>query len=762
VLRVGDPDPGEVLPPPVSEFVGPFRILRTIGQGGMGVVYEARDERLGRRVALKMLLPSLTDTTARERLRREARTAAGIRHPNVCQVFEIGDGEVLYLAMELLEGEPLSARLARGPLPAAEAVAYGLQILSALEALHARGVLHRDLKPSNVYLTKHGVKLLDFGLALPFVLDASGDERLTLTGTVLGTPQYMAPERWMNEGSVGPESDLFAVAAILFEMVTGRLAFSGRSPIEVARAVLSDPAPSLQGGPGVDVLDRVVRTGLGKSARDRYPSAAAMALALGEVQRAVTTESTATATRSLTRVLVLPFRLLRPDPDVDFLGPGIADGVTTALSGLPSLVMRSAHVGARYAGTSPDFVAIAREAAVDVVLLGTLLRAGDRLRASAQLVEVPSGTVLWSGVEDASVGDVLALQDELVRRIVESLSIPLSARDRSGMQRKTPATARAHELFMRANQISSVMDMLPAARDLYLQSLEEDPRFAPAWARLGRVHRVMSKYGFPDPAGNLRLAEEAFRKSLQLDPDLSLAHYLFTHHEVEECGRAHEAMVRLLGRVRASPAEAELFAALVLACRFCGLLGASVAADRRARRLDPGMRTSVAYTHWMKGDWEAAIAHDDDDMRWLRLYSLPLLGREAEAVQVAAEMEARAPQGARPMVQTTRTALLHDREGCVAATESLLARGMRDPEGLYFGVRNYAHVGEADRALTLFRRVVDGGLHCAETFRRDPWLEPLRLLAPFRAEVERAEAGRRRSVEAYRAAGGEALLGPAD
>jgi TolB-like protein len=728
----------------------------------MGIVYEARDERLGRRVALKMLLPSLTDGTARERLRREARTAAGIRHPNVCQVYEIGDGETLYLAMELLEGEPLSVRLTRGPLAPSEAVAYGLQILSALEALHARGVLHRDLKPSNVYLTQHGVKLLDFGLALPFQLDATGDERLTLTGTVLGTPQYMAPERWMNEGSVGPESDLFAVAAILFEMVTGRVAFGGRTPLEVARAVLSDPAPSLQGGPGVDVLDRVVRTGLAKGARDRFPTAAAMALALGEAQQVVTPGTTATAARSLTRVLVLPFRLLRPDPDVDFLGPGIADGVTTALSGLPALVMRSAHVGTRFAGPAPDFALIAKEAAVDVVLLGTLLRAGQRLRATAQLVEVPHGTVLWSGTEDAAVGDVLALQDELVRRIVESLSIPLSARDRSGMHRKTPATARAHELFMRANQISSVTERLPAARDLYLESLAEDPRFAPAWARLGRVYRVMGKYGFPDPEESLRRAEEAFEKALALDPDLSLAHYLFTHFEVEETGRSVEAMARLLGRVRASPAEAELFAALVVACRFCGLLAPSVAADRRARRLDPGLRTSVAYTHWMRGDWETALAHDDDDMRWLRLYSLPLLGREAEAVRVAAEMHARATPGARPMVETTRAALLNDRAGCVAATESVLARGLRDPEALYFCVRNYAHVGETERAVATLGRVVAGGFFNPATFLRDPWLEPLHGLPTFTAEVERAEVGRARAVDAFRGSGGEALLGPAD
>src|SRR5262245_41025193 len=230
----------------------------------MGIVYEARDERLGRPVALKMILPAAADPSARERLRREARTAALIGHPHVCQVFEVGeDAGDLYVAMELLEGEPLSTRLAKGPLPVGDAVRTALEVLSALEALHARGILHRDLKPSNVFLTPHGAKLLDFGLALPLAGGGTTDDRLTMTGTLVGTPQYMAPERWTNEGEVGPEADLFAVGAILFEMVTGRPAFGGRSPIDVAHAVLHEPAPALTGD-GIEALDRVVSTALAK------------------------------------------------------------------------------------------------------------------------------------------------------------------------------------------------------------------------------------------------------------------------------------------------------------------------------------------------------------------------------------------------------------------------------------------------------------------------------------------------------------------
>jgi hypothetical protein len=219
-------------------------------------------------------------------------------------------------------------------------------------------------------------------------------------------------------------------------------------------------------------------------------------------------------------------------------------------------------------------------------------------------------------------------------------------------------------------------------------------------------------------------------------------------------------MVRLLARVRASPAEADLFAALVLACRFCGLLDASVAADRRARRLDPGIRTSVAYTLFVRGEYAAATAVDDDDLRWLRLYALPLLGREEEALRVATELLARVPEGSRPMVETTHAALRRDRGACVAATDSLLARGLRDPESLYFCARNTARVGETDRALDLLARVVHGGFHNAAAFRRDPWFDPLRRDPRFAALLAEADAGQASSREALRAAGGDGVLGP--
>ena len=309
-------------PPP--ERVAHYRILRKLGEGGMGVVYAAHDERLRRDVAIKMI-HSGGDATARERLWREARAAAAVSHPNVCQLYEVGEerGE-LFLAMELLEGEALAARIARGPMPPAEAVEVALPILGALEPLHRRGVLHRDLKPSNVFLTPYGVKLLDFGLARAFAEDRSPDTQLTRTDMVVGTPHYLAPEQ-LASGAVDARSDLFAVGAILYELLTGRQAFGGRNLVEVFHAVMHDEPPPLGGSVAVANIDRVLRRALSKKPERRHPSAEAMA---GDLRAAlVLADSSGAMVRAqpLRRMIVIPFRILRPDPATDFLAFSLPD-----------------------------------------------------------------------------------------------------------------------------------------------------------------------------------------------------------------------------------------------------------------------------------------------------------------------------------------------------------------------------------------------------------------------------------------------------
>lgn len=754
--------------------VGQYEIEHRLGEGAMGVVYAARDTRLDRTVAIKMIRTAGGDATARERLWREARAAASVSHPNVCQIYDIGEHEGdLFIAMELLEGESLATRVAGGALPVQQAVDVALGMLSALSAVHARGVIHRDLKPSNVFLTSHGVKLLDFGLARSLA-ETRIEDRLTMPGTAVGTPRYMAPEMWAGE-PLGASCDLFAVGAVLFEMMAGRAAFRGGSVIEVYRSVLHDEPPVLRDRSGGDAVGRVIVTALQKAPADRYTSADAMAAALREAMggaaagvaagadrtREMATEPAESGAPAARRLLVLPFRMLRPDPEIDFLAFSLPDAIGTSLSGIDSLIVRSSAVAERFAGQTPDFARIASEASVDAVVYGTLLRAGEQVRVATQLVEVPSGAVLCSRQSQVRMQDILELQDQLAQEIVTHLSLPLATGSGTGIRPQAAVDAHAYELYLRANNLADNHRLLADARDLYLACLNEDANFAPAWARLGRVYRIMGKYAHGDDSRrNLRLADEAFQRSMSLDPDLSIAHNLYTYLELEELGRSIPSLVRLLERARSRPADADLFAALVLACRFCDLLQPSIAADRRARRIDPGARTSVQYTYWMLGDWEKAMLHDDEHSRFVSMYCLPMLGRTEEAMARYREQETTHRPGLEQTIWIAlRAALEQRRDDCVEASRHVLSSGFHDPEGRLFLARSLAWVGASDLALDTLEDVVHGGLYCATTLDIDPWLASLRPEPRFVALRAQALAGKRRAADAYVKAGGVELLG---
>jgi TolB-like protein len=302
---------------------------------------------------------------------------------------------------------------------------------------------------------------------------------------------------------------------------------------------------------------------------------------------------------AITRLIVLPFRMLRPAADMEFLTFSLPEAITNSLSGLESLVVRSSIVAARFADAPIDPKKIAADADVDVVLSGTLLQAGEQLRVSTQLTEVPAGTLRWSQTSQVPIGDLFQVQDELTHRIVDSLALPLTSREHGILRRDVPSSAKAYEFFLRGNQLSYDAKQWMVARDLYLRCVEEDPRYAPAWARLGRIHHVIEKYLDTGSGEKFARAEVAFKRALEINPELPLAHKLYAQLEVD-LGRALDAMARLLQRART--ADSDRFAGLVSACRYCGLLDASVAADKRARQLEPRVRTSIVHTWFLLGD----------------------------------------------------------------------------------------------------------------------------------------------------------------
>jgi serine/threonine-protein kinase len=725
----------------------------------MGVVYAAHDERLDRAVAIKRMRQG-ADEQERQRLWREARVAASVSHPNICQLYEIEeDGVELFLTMELLDGEPLNARLERGPLSPPEAGQIALSVLSALAALHDHGIVHRDLKPSNIFLSRHGVKLLDFGISRALTGAGAVQGVPTLSGLIVGTPRYMAPEQ-LEGKTVDLRSDLFALGMVLYEMVAGRPPFDGGSIFEVATAILKDEPPALGGSSGIIALDRIIQRALRKPPDARYQTAAVFAQDLRSAML-VTDSSEVPSVRPMTRLVVLPFRVLRPDPAIDFLAFSLADAISSALSGLPALVVRSTAAAAAFANGTPDFAALARALDVDVALLGTLLSSGGQVRVSAQLVQVPSGTLLRPITSQVAGGEIFQLQDNLAQSIVESLSLSLTARDQGRINRDVPASQEAYEWYLRANQLQLDSKHWAAALDLYRRCVERDPQFAPAWARLGRCYRVMGKFGDrAASAAYLASAEQALKRALAINPDLSLAHNLYAQFEVE-AGRAREAMVRLLDRVRTSPSEPELFAGLVHACRYCGLLDASEAADERARRLDPHVVTSIAQTFVQKRDWARAIAADTSSTPIAKVLALVYSGNRVEAAAVLRGLIGR---GLPQSLQALLEGLLDFAEGDGARLLSAIHRMVdsqvgSDPEAMYHWSGSLCQSGDHDGALGLLERALDAGYYPAWTLVNDPRFDPVRGSADFRSLVRRAEDMQRRAVESFRAADGPRLLG---
>ena len=750
----------------MPDRIGPYRIVGKLGEGGMGLVYVAHDERLDRPVALKVIRPGKVDEQARKRFWREARAAAAVSHPGVCPVHEVGENAgTLYIAMKLLEGESLAQRLERGALPAAEAVRIALDVLGALEDVHGRDLVHRDLKPSNLFLTPHGVQILDFGMAtlLPSPageLDATASH-LTQEGMLVGTPRYMSPELVRGD-SVDARSDLFAVAAVLYEMLSGKNAFPGTTIVEVLHATLYEEPAVLGGSPTAAALDRVVRRGLAKRKEQRPATAAEMARDLREAFLADDTGPTARVV-AMTRLIVLPFRLLRPDPDLDFLAFSLPEAITASVVGLDAIVVRSSLTAARYAGTSPDLKQIAADADVDVVLTGTLLRAGTQLRVSAQLVEAPSGTVVWSHASQVTLEEVFEVQDTLVRRILDALSPQLTAREHRLLRHDVPRTPAAYEFYLRANQLIQGVGLnksgpFALARDLYLRCLELDGDYAPAWARLGRCYRLLGKAG-DEPETNLAKAESALRRALELNPELAPAHSVYAQIETER-GRPADGVTRLLQLARPECADPELFAGLVHACRYSGLLEASIEAHLRARRLDRRVQTSVRHTYWLAGDYERAHEEAMAPPAYFDSLVLASMGRESEALSILRAREADGqPEAVRLLLASLRALLEEAPEESLEASEWVLAR-FGDPEVRYLMARQLARLGARERALQEMSRVVDLGFHCPQAFARDPWLEPLRGTAEFASVLERAEGGRQSAAHAFVNAGGERLLGP--
>jgi tetratricopeptide (TPR) repeat protein len=396
--------------------------------------------------------------------------------------------------------------------------------------------------------------------------------------------------------------------------------------------------------------------------------------------------------------------------------------------------------------------------------MGTLIRSGDQLRASAQLVEAPGGTLITSHTVQSSFGDLFRLQDEIARRVVDALSLPLGGGATPNPD--APHDARAYELYLRANALGRTYEGLPRARDLYQRCVDLDPGFAPAWAHLGRCHRVIGKF-IEGSATSETDAEDALRRALDLNPRLSVAHKFYAGLEAD-VGLAERALARLLGEAARHGNDPELFAGLVHACRYCGLYDESIAADAEARRLDPNIRTSFDQTLLLVGDLDriltieplmVAVGADDG----LRVIALGLAGRREEARKALLHM----PRVSQVPAFRTWTDYLEawidrrpaDMHHNIVGLSALKIQD--DPEAIFREGWLACDVADFQRGLDHIRRAVAKGYFVAPTLARSPQFDPLRSDPIFQAVLNDAEVGRRKAMETFRAAGGQRLLGQA-
>ncbi len=451
--------------------LGPYQIVGPLGKGGMGEVYRADDRRLGRSVAIKVLPSDVsTDRERRVRFEREARAIAALNHPHICAIHDVGhqDG-VDYLVMELLDGESLADRLVRGPLPFDEASPIALTVVETLAAVHERGLIHRDLKPANIFLTRHGVKLLDFGLARDVGPAEAVDTRLTQQGLVVGTPRYLAPEQLRGQ-AVDHRSDIFAAGAVIYEMLAGRAAFDAPTLVDILHAVAFEDPPALPPGTAPARL----RAG-GAASTFQGPGASGP-----RTRRRLRTALRAGSSTDTVEMTIPVQNARRPDAADRPPLPAAAAGLRTRIfspsacptrsrrrcrAWSPSIVRSSLSAGPA-TPSGPDLPALARQVQVDAVVTGSLLRAGNEVRVSAQLVAVPEGSLLWSHTIQAPIHDLFQLQDALTHAIVSALHVPLSAHDHRTLRQDVPASAEAYELFLRGNKMAADSSQWLEVRDL--------------------------------------------------------------------------------------------------------------------------------------------------------------------------------------------------------------------------------------------------------------------------------------------------------
>lgn len=596
--------------------LGPYEVVSQIGSGGMGEVYKARDTRLDRLVAIKVVRADLAaDPQFRARFDREARAISALEHPNICSLYDVGEqGGAAFLVMQYLEGETLQARLAKGALPAEHAIQTAIEIASALDKAHRSGFVHRDLKPANVMLTQTGARLLDFGLAkAEEPPDSNAATRvsnpgLTSPGMIVGTVQYMSPEQ-IEGKATDPRTDLFAFGAVLYEMICGRKAFAGDSQFNVMAAILErDPAAAsaLSARPA---LERLVRTCLAKRKDERPASAAEVVRQLQSIADAAPAPAVPRQPAAmLDSLAVLPFVNASHDPGAAYLVDGITESLINALSQLPNLRVIPRTTAFQYRDHHTNPIAVGRALDVRAVLTGKVLQRDDMLAVQAELLDVPNESQVWGAQYSRKLADVFAVQEEIAQEIVAKLRIRLTPEDRRRLMHRPTGTSEVYQLYLkgRFHWAKRSADGIQKGMEYFQRAIEADPNYALAYTGLADGYILLNYFGMPSSQAAPR-AKSAAAEAVAIDGTLAEAHTSLafsTYLHDWDFPRAERSFKRALD-VNPEYWEAHDWYSLSLAG--VGLYEEAVAEMDRALHIDP--LSLVLHHH---AAWVSMLARDFD------------------------------------------------------------------------------------------------------------------------------------------------------
>ncbi len=663
----------------IGQTVSHYRILGKLGGGGMGVVYEAEDLKLGRHVALKFIPENLAgDPKSLERFTREARAASLLNHPNICTIHGIEDnGGHPFIVMEKLEGESLKQCISGQPLPIEKVLDISIQVADALAASHAKGIVHRDIKPANIFLCPSGqVKVLDFGLAklmhnVGTDSDGAGlDQSLTAVGVIPGTAIYMSPEQARSE-EIDFRSDLFSFGVVMYEMCTGKKPFAGKNSLMTLDAVLHDkPVPPAQLNPKVPVeLEGIIGKAMEKDRKQRYQSATQMKADLqqlkrenesGQVKSGLHSGKLRVASQTFGRsgsrwqlwlllgtaallitvlaavgaywlkhrsvanleqqnaIAVLPLQNMNGDFAVDYLRFALADELTSVLTYSRSLEVRPSSVTRRFVALDLDPRKVGQELHVGRLLTGHFMRQGEQLSVTLEAIDVPTDRLLWQATVAAPVNDLISLQNQLSTQVQQGLLPALGVAGGALSTASRPKSQEAYDLYLHALVLPHDPGPNKDAVAVLEHVVGEDPNYAPAWEALGLRYYYDSLYG----GGGEEIFQRsnaAYERALALDPNrVAAASDLITNRVGRgELGRAYDAATDL---ARRRPQSAEAHFALSYVLRYAGMLEQATQECNTARSLDPGNFTfrscAWAFLELGKTDRAMDFVHLDAGSEW--------------------------------------------------------------------------------------------------------------------------------------------------